>query len=49
MDIEAKSKLLDQDHQNKLLLSREDVLEQLISKAEVIEADVVDVDNQDNN
>lgn len=48
MDIESKSKLLDQDHQNKLLLSREDVLEQLISKAEVIEADVVDVKDQDN-
>lgn len=48
MDIEAKSKLLDQDHHNKLLLSREDVLEQLISKAEVIEADVVDVKDQDN-
>lgn len=48
MDIESKSKLLDQDHQNKLLLSREDVLEHLMNKAEIIEANVTDVDDQDN-
>lgn len=48
MDIESKSQLLEQDHHNKLLLSREDVLESLINRAEVIEADVIETDNQDN-
>ena len=48
MDIEAKSQLLEQDHHNKLLLSREDVLESLINRAEIIEADVIESDDQDN-
>ena len=48
MDIEAKTQLLEQDHHNKLLLSREDVLESLINRAEIIEADVIESDDQDN-
>ena len=47
MDIDSKKQLLDQDHQNKLLLSREDVLDELLSNAKVIEAEIVDSDDQD--
>lgn len=47
MDIDSKKQLLDQDHQNKLLLSREDVLDELLSSAKVIEAEIVDSDDQD--
>ena len=48
MDIESKKQLLNQDYQNKALLSREDVLEELLTKTEVIDAQVVDVsDEQD--
>lgn len=42
LDIDSKKELLQTDHQNKLELSREDVLEQLIKNAEVIEADVIE-------
>lgn len=48
MDIESKKQLLNQDYQNKALLSREDVLEELLNKSNVIDAQVVDVpDDQD--
>ncbi|MDB4464554.1 hypothetical protein N9033_00620 [bacterium] len=48
MDIESKKQLLNQDYQNKALLSREDVLEGLLNKTNVIEAQVVDIpDSED--
>ena len=51
MDIDSKKELLQTDHQNKLELSREEVLERLIMNADIIEADVVEdktLDDQDN-
>lgn len=51
MDIDSKKELLQTDHQNKLELSREEVLERLIKNADIIEADVVQdktLDDQDN-
>jgi len=37
MDIESKKQLVDQEHHNKVLLSREDIIDGLINNAEVIE------------
>jgi len=42
LDIDSKKELLHVDHQNKIELSREEVLAQLISGAELIEAEVSD-------
>ena len=51
MDIDSKKELLETDHQNKLELSREEVLDRLLKNADIIEADVVEdktLDDQDN-
>ena len=42
MDIDSKKELLETDHQNKLELSREEVLDRLLKNADIIEADVVE-------
>ncbi len=42
MDIDSKKELLETDHQNKLELSREEVLDRLIKNADIIEAEVVE-------
>lgn len=42
LDIDSKKELLETDHQNKLELSREEVLDRLIKNADIIEADVVE-------
>jgi hypothetical protein len=50
MDIESKKELLDTDHQNKLEMSREEVLDRLIQNADIIEADIVEekrIEDQD--
>ena len=44
IDIAAKAQLMDQEHSNKLALTRKEVLDQLIQNAEVVE--VVDPDDQ---
>ena len=42
MDIESKKQLQDSDNQTKLLLNREDLMKQLLDKAEIIDAEVSD-------
>lgn len=42
MDIDSKKELLETDHQNKLEMSREEVLDRLIRNADIIEADVIE-------
>lgn len=42
LDIDSKKELLETDHQNKLELSREEVLDRLIKNADIIEAEVVE-------
>ena len=42
LDIDSKKELLETDHQNKLELSREEVLDRLIQNADIIEAEVVE-------
>lgn len=42
LDIDSKKELLETDHQNKLELSREEVLERLIKSADIIEADTIE-------
>lgn len=44
IDIAAKAQLMDQEHSNKLALTRKEVLDQLIQNAEIVE--VVDSDDQ---
>ena len=51
LDIESKRELLETDHQNKLELSREEVLDRLINNADILEAEIIEdkrLDNQDN-
>lgn len=42
MDIESKKQLQDSDNQAKLLLNREDLMKQLLDKADIIDAEVSD-------
>jgi len=42
LDIESKKQLQTSDQQHKLLLSREEVIERLIKKADVIDVDKVE-------
>lgn len=44
MDIESKKQLQDSENNNKLLLNREELMKQLLSKADVIDAEVVSDD-----
>tara|TARA_B100001093_G_C26762377_1_gene986332 strand:- start:924 stop:1412 length:489 start_codon:yes stop_codon:yes gene_type:complete len=44
IDIAAKAQLMDQEHNNKLALTRKEVLDQLIQNAEVVE--ITDPDDQ---
>ncbi len=46
IDIAAKAQLMDQEHSNKLALTRKEVLDQLIQNAEVV--DITDADDQPN-
>ena len=44
LDIESKKQLQTSDQQHKLLLSREEVIERLIKKADVIDVDKVEIE-----
>ena len=51
LDIDSKKELLETDHQNKLELSREEVLDRLINNADILEAEIIEdkrLEDQDN-
>lgn len=51
LDIDSKKELLETDHQNKLELSREEVLDRLMNNADILEAEIIEdkrLEDQDN-